>query len=123
MLLTSDHEAVQEAVRAFVQSEVAPHAAAWDKSHEFPRAALQGLASLGCYGVAVPAEWDEDEQGPAPKILVDVPRKPRPGEVPGVGDRALLRTEEIGEDGDAIRHRGRAIKILDRAKQIGRAHV
>ena len=57
MLLTSDHEAVQEAVRAFVQSEVAPHAAAWDKSHEFPRAALQGLASLGCYGVAVPEQW------------------------------------------------------------------
>ena len=54
MLLSEDHVAVQDAVRAYVQAEVAPHAAAWDKSHEFPAAALRGLAALGCYGVAVP---------------------------------------------------------------------
>jgi butyryl-CoA dehydrogenase len=57
MLLSDDHLAVQDAVRTFVQAEIAPHAAAWDKSHEFPAAALRGLAALGCYGVAVPAEW------------------------------------------------------------------
>jgi hypothetical protein len=56
MLLSEDHLAVQDAVRSFVQAEVAPHAAAWDKAHEFPKAALRGLAELGCYGVAVPAE-------------------------------------------------------------------
>ncbi|MDP2004044.1 MAG: acyl-CoA dehydrogenase family protein, partial [Rubrivivax sp.] len=38
--------------------EIAPLAAAWDKSHEFPAAQLKGLAALGCYGVAVPTEWD-----------------------------------------------------------------
>jgi alkylation response protein AidB-like acyl-CoA dehydrogenase len=58
MLLSDDHLAVQEAVRAFAQAEIAPHAAAWDKSHQFPKAALRGLANLGCYGVAVPTEWD-----------------------------------------------------------------
>jgi len=58
MLLSEDHLAVQEAVRAFVQAEIAPHAAAWDKSHTFPKAALRGLADLGCYGVAVPEQWD-----------------------------------------------------------------
>ncbi|MGA1316270.1 MAG: acyl-CoA dehydrogenase family protein [Rubrivivax sp.] len=58
MLLSDDHLAVQEAVRAYVQREVAPHAAAWDKSHQFPTQALRGLADLGCYGVAVPTEWD-----------------------------------------------------------------
>ena len=57
MLLTEDHLAVQQAVRDFVEAEVAPYAATWDKSHEFPRAALQGLAGLGCYGVAVPEAW------------------------------------------------------------------
>ena len=57
MLLSDDHLAVQDAVRAYVQREIAPHAAAWDKSHEFPKAALKGLAALGCYGVAVPAQW------------------------------------------------------------------
>lgn len=58
MLLSDDHRAVQEAVRAFVQDRIAPQAAAWDKSHQFPRAELKGLAELGCYGVAVPAEYD-----------------------------------------------------------------
>ncbi len=58
MLLSEDHRAVQDAVRSYVQERIAPQAAAWDKSHHFPRAELRGLADLGCYGVAVPAEYD-----------------------------------------------------------------
>jgi butyryl-CoA dehydrogenase len=58
MLLSEDHRAVQDAVRAYVQAEVAPHAALWDKTHHFPAAQLKGLAALGCYGVAVPTEYD-----------------------------------------------------------------
>ena len=57
MLLSEDHLAVQDAVRSYVQAEIAPHAAAWDKSHQFPAAQLKGLAELGCYGVAVQPEW------------------------------------------------------------------
>ncbi len=57
MLLSEDHVAVQDAVRSYVQEQIAPHAARWDKEHHFPREQLQGLAALGCYGVAVPAEW------------------------------------------------------------------
>jgi hypothetical protein len=58
MLLSDDHLAVQDAVRAFVQAEIAPKAAAWDRTGHFPKAELRGLADLGCYGVAVPTEWD-----------------------------------------------------------------
>jgi alkylation response protein AidB-like acyl-CoA dehydrogenase len=58
MLLSEDHRAVQDAVRAYVQDNIAPNAAAWDKSHHFPADQLRGLAALGCYGVAVPTEWD-----------------------------------------------------------------
>ena len=58
MLLSEDHRAVQDAVRAYVQDQIAPQAAAWDKSHHFPKAELRGLAGLGCYGVAVPTQWD-----------------------------------------------------------------
>ena len=57
MLLPEDHRAVQDALRTFVQAEIAPHAAAWDKNHHFPAEQLRGLAALGCYGVAVPTEW------------------------------------------------------------------
>ena len=58
MLLSEDHRAVQDAVRTYVQDQIAPQAAAWDKSHHFPKAELRGLAGLGCYGVAVPTQWD-----------------------------------------------------------------
>ena len=58
MLLSDDHRAIQDAVRAFVQAEIGPHAAQWDLDCHFPKAELKGLAQLGCYGVAVPTEWD-----------------------------------------------------------------
>jgi ribonuclease R len=48
---------------------------------------------------------------------VRVPRHPRPSEVAGVGDRALLRVEETGDKSDPIRHSGRVIKLIDRARQ------
>src|SRR5437588_2666582 len=67
--------------------------------------------------IAVPTEWDTEEHGEAPRIRIHVPRKARPAEIPGVGDRVLTRTEETGEEGEAIRHTGRVIKVLDRAKQ------
>ena len=58
MRLTDDQRAVQEAVRAYVQAEIAPRAAEWDRTHHFPKEQLRGLADLGCYGIAVPPEWD-----------------------------------------------------------------
>jgi alkylation response protein AidB-like acyl-CoA dehydrogenase len=54
MLLSDHHLAVQDAVRTYVRERIAPQAAAWDKTHHFPRDELRGLAALGCYGVAVP---------------------------------------------------------------------
>ncbi len=56
MLLTEDQRAVQDAVRTYVQAEIAPKAAEWDRQKHFPRAELRGLAELGCFGVAVPVE-------------------------------------------------------------------
>lgn len=56
MLLSEDHRAVQDAIRAYVQDAIAPHAARWDREAHFPKAELKGLADLGCYGVAVPDE-------------------------------------------------------------------
>ncbi|HSR76317.1 MAG TPA: ribonuclease R [Xanthobacteraceae bacterium] len=64
--------------------------------------------------IATPQEWDEVAHGPAPKIRIQTPRKSRPGEVAGVGDRVLVRTEEA--DGDRIRYTGRVIKIIGHPK-------
>ena len=57
MLLTQDQEMIRDAVREFVQSEIWPHAAKWDKEHTFPKSVHQGLAELGAYGICVPEEW------------------------------------------------------------------
>jgi ribonuclease R len=65
--------------------------------------------------LAVPTEWDEAEHGPPPKIRVVISRRAHAGAVGGVGDRALLRVEEIESD-DTIRHQGRIIKVLDHAR-------
>ena len=56
MLLTPDQEMIRDAVRAFAQAELWPHAARWDKEHSFPHDAHQGLAALGAYGICVPEE-------------------------------------------------------------------
>jgi len=66
--------------------------------------------------IAVPAEWDEDAHGEAPKIRIQMPRRSRPGEVPGVGDKALLRTEKAGDAEDGVLYQARVIKIIDRAR-------
>lgn len=67
--------------------------------------------------IARPNEWDEDEHGSAPKIRVTIPRRAKPNETAGIGDRVLLRVEPADDDDDTIRHKGRVIKILDRARQ------
>jgi butyryl-CoA dehydrogenase len=58
MLINQDQRMVRDAIRDFVQSEVAPHAAQWAKTATFPKDALKGLAQLGCYGIAVPEQYN-----------------------------------------------------------------
>ena len=54
MLLTEDQVMIRDAVRAFAQEQLWPHAARWDKEHHFPKDVHKGLAELGCYGICVP---------------------------------------------------------------------
>jgi len=62
--------------------------------------------------LARPTEWDEQAHGAPPVISVITPRRARPGEVPGVGDRALIRIETTSDEETT----GRVIKLIDRAK-------
>jgi butyryl-CoA dehydrogenase len=56
MLLSTDQEAIRDAVRDFSQAELWPHAPKWDREHSFPKDVHQGLAALGAYGICVPEE-------------------------------------------------------------------
>ena len=70
--------------------------------------------------LAKPADWDE-ARGRAPTIVIHLPHKPRPGvPVPGLGDRALVRTEIVRDaTGNEPAYTGRVVKILAKA----RSHV
>ena len=54
MILSEQHQMIRDALREFAQQQLRPHAAAWDRERRFPREALQQLAQLGAFGVAVP---------------------------------------------------------------------
>jgi butyryl-CoA dehydrogenase len=57
MLLSEEQSLIRDAVRAFTSEQIAPFAAGWDKTSSFPKAALQGLAALGCFGICVPEQY------------------------------------------------------------------
>jgi hypothetical protein len=52
--LTDEQRQIRDTLRAFARDELAPHAARWDREHEFPREALRALGRLGAMGVVVP---------------------------------------------------------------------
>ena len=55
--MSGQTEEIRLAVRRFARERLAPHAAGWDRDKTFPREALQGLAGMGLYGVAIAEEW------------------------------------------------------------------
>ncbi len=54
---TSDQEAFRDAVRAFLQKEVAPIVPEMDEREEYPRATVQRMQQEGYFGVPVPEEY------------------------------------------------------------------
>lgn len=57
MRLTDEQRLLRDMARAFAQKELAPHAADWDRTARFPKAALAELGRLGFMGMLVPAEY------------------------------------------------------------------
>jgi len=54
--LSEDHESFRKVVRDFAVSEVAPHAARWDREHAFPLDAVRQMGELGLFGLTAPEE-------------------------------------------------------------------
>ena len=55
--MSAQAEEIRQAVRRFARERLAPNAAQWDRDKTFPSEALQGLAAMGLYGVAIAEEW------------------------------------------------------------------
>jgi citronellyl-CoA dehydrogenase len=56
-LFTEEHEALRASVRAFVEAELAPHAAEWEEEHHFPDWVFKRMGDLGFLGVRYPVEY------------------------------------------------------------------
>jgi butyryl-CoA dehydrogenase len=57
MKLTDEQRMLRDTAREFAQRELAPHAAEWDRTAQFPAAALAELGRLGFMGMLVPPEY------------------------------------------------------------------
>ncbi|MEM1297986.1 MAG: acyl-CoA dehydrogenase family protein [Pseudomonadota bacterium] len=54
---SEEHEAFRAQLRRFVDAEIRPHADAWEKAGEIPRAIFRRMGELGFLGVRYPEEY------------------------------------------------------------------
>jgi alkylation response protein AidB-like acyl-CoA dehydrogenase len=57
LVMSEEHEQLQKMVRDFAQKEIAPIAAEFDESGEFPLATIKKMGELGLMGIEVPEEY------------------------------------------------------------------
>ncbi len=55
--LSREHEEFRRSVRDFAESEIAPHAAQWDRDHHFPTDVVHAMGDLGLMGLTAPEEY------------------------------------------------------------------
>jgi len=55
--LSSEHKMIRDMTRAFAEKEIAPIAAQFDESGEFPTATVTKMGELGLMGIEVPEEY------------------------------------------------------------------
>jgi acyl-CoA dehydrogenase len=58
---TEEHEALRTQVRRFVETEIKPHALAWEEQGFVPREVLRKMGALGFFGIRYPAEYGGSE--------------------------------------------------------------
>lgn len=58
---SEEHEALRAQVRRFVETEIKPHALAWEEQGFVPRAVLRRMGELGFFGIRYPAEYGGSE--------------------------------------------------------------
>jgi alkylation response protein AidB-like acyl-CoA dehydrogenase len=55
--MNDEHEMIRQAARDFAQKEIAPRAAEFDESGEFPLETVRKMGALGLMGIEVPEEY------------------------------------------------------------------
>src|SRR6476469_8711706 len=55
--LSPEHEQFRRSGRDFAEKEIAPHAAQWDRDHDFPTDVVHQMGALGLMGLTAPEEY------------------------------------------------------------------
>lgn len=55
--LTKEHEMIRQAARDFARKEIAPVAAEFDESGEFPRETIRKMGEMGFMGIEIPEDY------------------------------------------------------------------
>lgn len=63
MLLNDDQTMVRDMARRFVAERVAPFAADWDRTKQFPAEQIAEMGALGLMGMLMPEEFDGSDTG------------------------------------------------------------
>jgi acyl-CoA dehydrogenase len=58
---SAEHEMLRSQVRRFVETEIKPHALAWEEQGYVPRDVLRRMGSLGFFGIRYPAQYGGSE--------------------------------------------------------------
>src|SRR6218665_3218000 len=58
---TEEHEALRDQVRRFVETEIKPHALAWEEAGFVPREVLRKMGALGFFGIRYASEYGGSE--------------------------------------------------------------
>ncbi|MFM1987878.1 MAG: hypothetical protein RJA99_835 [Pseudomonadota bacterium] len=70
--VTSEHLQIADAVRAFVEGELQPHANDWDEAGTFPREVYRKAAEVGLLGLGYPTEYGGTPCDNVSKLLSSV---------------------------------------------------
>ena len=67
---TEEHEALRDQLRRFVETEIKPHALAWEEAGFVPREVLRRMGELGFFGIRYPAEFGGSEMDTLATVIL-----------------------------------------------------
>ena len=67
---TEEHEALRDQLRRFVDTEIKPHALAWEEAGFVPRGVLRRMGELGFFGIRYPAEFGGSEMDTLATVIL-----------------------------------------------------
>ena len=67
---SEEHEALRDQLRRFVETEIKPHALAWEEAGFVPREVLHRMGELGFFGIRYPAEYGGAEMDTLATVIL-----------------------------------------------------